>query len=168
MHASSYKAMERNIEEYVSTDTILRIADLGSLDVNGSYRALFPPNVEYSGVDLSPGENVDIVMPEEYLIPVPTGFFDMLVSGQCFEHVKNPFKLMSEVRRVVAIDGLVMLTAPFIFPEHRYPVDCWRFMSDGWQTLFDENGIEMVKTEYVPGKKGRSDCWAIGRIRDQS
>jgi SAM-dependent methyltransferase len=156
--------MRRMIEEYLDPTPSTIIADLGSLDVNGSHRDLIPPNCTYVGIDLSPGDNVDVVMTGEYSIPFPDNHFDALISGQCFEHVRNPFRLMEEVSRVVKPEGRVLMIAPFMFFEHRFPLDCWRFLCDGWQALFDECGIELIKTEYAREGKRQVHCWAIGKI----
>lgn len=163
MHPASYSTMRSNIGEYLDTTSPIVVADLGSLDVNGSYRDLFSSDAQYVGIDLSAGKNVDIVMSGEYSVPVPDDHFDALISGQCFEHVRNPFRLMGEVKRIVKPGGLLLVTAPFMFSEHRYPIDCWRFLCDGWRAVFDECGLELVKTEYVAAGKRDIDCWAIGR-----
>jgi SAM-dependent methyltransferase len=149
--------MSAHIEEYLPKKPML-IGDLGSYNVNGSYRALIEPRWTYVGIDREEGPNVDLVMPKEYRIPVADNHFDALISGQCFEHVRNPFKLMNEVARVVKPDGIVLIVAPFIFGEHRFPVDCWRFLRDGWQALFDEKYVKI-------NSKGGRDAWAIGRVK---
>ena len=38
-----------------------RVIELGSLNVNGGLRHLFPPECDYIGVDLQPGPGVDVV-----------------------------------------------------------------------------------------------------------
>ena len=67
MHASSYKNMERFINKYLrdwehSKATVL---DVGSQDVNGTYKPLFA-GWEYKGLDICPGSNVDIVVENIY------------------------------------------------------------------------------------------------------
>jgi len=39
----------------------LRVVELGSQDVNGSFREVLPESCSYVGVDLEPGKNVDLV-----------------------------------------------------------------------------------------------------------
>jgi SAM-dependent methyltransferase len=163
MHPASYVQMEKNLSKYLDLTSNLVVGDVGSYDVNGSYKTLMPDKFSYFGIDYQDGPNVDIVMTSMYSMPVEGNYFDVIISGQCFEHVKNPFKLMKELSRVTKPGGLFILTAPFRFAEHKYPVDCWRFLCDGWQSLFDENNIEMICTEYVKAHKGNVDCWAIGR-----
>lgn len=165
MHPNSYRVMDLFITQYLPNDPML-VADLGSFDVNGTYRPLIEQNSvrTYVGIDIVAGKNVDILMPSEYEIPVESDHFDHLISGSCFEHVRNPFKLMKEASRIVKPGGFLLLTAPFVICEHRYPVDCWRILSDGWQALFDESGIEMLEHEYAPTNRRINDSWAIGRV----
>jgi SAM-dependent methyltransferase len=156
--------MKRNLDKYLNLEDSLKIADLGSYNVNGCYRTLMPENYSYVGIDREAGPNVDVVMTAEYKIPLEDDSFDVLISGQCFEHVRNPFRLMTEAARIVKPKGKVMLTAPFRFAEHRYPIDCWRFLSDGWRAIFEECNITMIHTEYIEAHKSNVDCWAIGEV----
>lgn len=71
MHLSSYNNMKRFISEYMASkeDSPLKVADIGSQDVDlvGNYRSLFTsPSWQYFGVDMSAGENVDIVLHDPY------------------------------------------------------------------------------------------------------
>ena len=64
MHQSSLEKMRGFKEKYLDSrkGESLRILDLGSQDINGSYRPLFDGDCwTYEGVDMSPGKNVDIV-----------------------------------------------------------------------------------------------------------
>jgi SAM-dependent methyltransferase len=142
------------------------IADIGSQNVNGTYRSLIEPRWSYVGVDIVAGRNVDLVMPDEYTVPVEDNHFDSLISGQCFEHTKNPFRLMGEIARIVKPGGIVLLVAPSNIPEHRYPVDCWRILGDGWRSLFDESSIDTIETVYVVANAQHNfmDSWGIGRV----
>lgn len=168
MHKESRRRMGRHIGKYLRPQDRL-IADLGSMDFNGSYRELIEEPRTYVGIDIAAGKNVDLVMLSEYIVPVQDNHFDSLITGQCFEHVRNPFKLMSEVGRIVRPGGTVLCVAPHNMAEHRFPLDCWRYLSDGWQALFDESGIEMIYHEYISAASGECngtfDSWAIGRVK---
>jgi len=60
MHETSYLEMTLNISRYFhKLPPKSPIVDIGSLDVNGSYKPLIEPPFKYIGVDLSPGSNVD-------------------------------------------------------------------------------------------------------------
>jgi len=164
MHRASRRMMRRLLQKNLDRNTVLEIVDVGSYDVNGNYRILMEDSWKYTGVDIEEGPNVDVVMPEAYRIPLEDEVFDVAISGNCFEHAANPFKLMKEVSRIVKPNGLFFMTVPWIMPEHRFPIDCWRILRDGWESLFSESGIETIETFYHEQRHPfLHDSWAIGR-----
>ena len=68
MHQKSYDQMARMVGQYFAVDRELEILDVGSLDVNGSYRKLFAENPKwhYMGADAQNGPNVDVVLDWDY------------------------------------------------------------------------------------------------------
>ncbi len=61
------------------------VLDIGSLDINGNNRYLFEDYM-YTGVDLGPGKNVDVVSLGHLYRPDKQ--FDVVISTECFEHDK--------------------------------------------------------------------------------
>jgi SAM-dependent methyltransferase len=120
---------------------------------------------EYTGVDVrgSRSDNVDVVMPGQYMIPFPDQHFDAIITMACFEHARNPFKLMAEASRVLKPGGLFLFSAPFIHPPHDH-FDGWRFLPKGVRVLFEESNIKRLNS-YLTTYKEFSDCWAVGRKR---
>ena len=69
MHQHSLDSMAQFRGRYLDArrGEALVIVDLGSADLNGSYRELFAlPPWRYLGVDLVASENVDIVLSDPY------------------------------------------------------------------------------------------------------
>lgn len=82
------------------------------------------------------GPNVDIVLQHPYdWSSLETDSFDVIVSGQAFEHTEFFWITFAEMTRVLKKGGLLCVIAPNGFAEHRYPVDCYRFFSDGMIAL---------------------------------
>lgn len=139
MHQSSYDKMLDFKNKYLasSKDQPLMILDLGSQDVNGTYRDIFSvKNWIYKGMDMEPGKNVDIVLKETYSWKeISSNSVDVVVSGQALEHVEFFWITMLEVARVLKPGGLCCIIAPSGGHEHRFPVDCWRFYKDGFKAL---------------------------------
>jgi SAM-dependent methyltransferase len=123
------------VETYASKEPKqnIKVLDIGSYDVNGTYKEFFPsPHYEYYGLDMVSGPNVDIVEKNPYQWKdLGTDTFDIVISGQTFEHVEFFWVTMSEMARVLKKGGLMCLIVPNGFGEHRCPVDCYRFFSDG-------------------------------------
>ena len=161
MHETSYLEMSSNVGLYLKDlppESI--VVDVGSLDVNGSYKALIDPPFRYVGVDLSPGPNVDQVMVSEFDSGLPADHAAAVISGQCLEHCTNPFLLVKEMFRICKPGGFILLTAPWAWPIHRYPLDCWRFLPDGIRIL-----IESAGGIFVESYLNDQDCWGIGRAQ---
>jgi SAM-dependent methyltransferase len=125
----------------------LKILDLGSQDINGSYRAVFnAPSWQYVGVDASEGPNVDMVLSDPYRWKgVKSSSVDVVVSGQVFEHIDYFWLTAMEIERVLKPEGLCCIVAPSSGPEHRYPVDCWRFYPDGLRSLARYAGLDVIE-----------------------
>ena len=89
------------------------------------------------------GPNVDVVLRNPYdWSAIETDSFDVVISGQTFEHIEFFWKTMEEMTRVLNKNGLLCLIAPHGFGEHRYPVDCYRFFTDGMIALAKYVSIE--------------------------
>lgn len=127
----------------------LDVLDVGSMDVNGSYRQFFDdPQWRYTGMDMELGPGVDIVLPQPYeWAALADDSFDVVVSGQAFEHIEFPWVTILEVARVLRPGGLVCLIVPSSGYEHRYPVDCWRYYPDGVAALARWADFEVVRAE---------------------
>jgi len=140
----------------------LLILDLGSQDVNGSYRPLFDVLPwTYSGVDMTDGANVDIVLDDPYdWKKIQSNSVDVLISGQAFEHIEFFWIIMLEIERVLKFDGLCCIIAPSGGTEHRYPVDCWRFYTDGFAALGRFARLEVLETftQWKPDPKYTDLC----------
>ncbi len=167
MHKSSLDKMSWFVGTYLADFRGLNksILDLGSYDVNGSYRNFFnDPAWEYQGIDMEAGKNVDIVLQNPYVWKeIKSQSKDVLISGQAFEHVEFFWVLMDEMARVVKPGGLICIIAPSRGYEHRYPVDCWRFYPDAFRALARYAGLELLYVETQWDDKGYtvddSDAW---------
>ena len=151
MHTSSYEKVEAFITTYLGNhrDEPLRILDVGSQTVVGqdlSYRSLFDnPAWRYTGLDVEAGLNVDVVTSDHYQWDeLEADSFDIVVSGQAFEHIPYFWATAFEIGRVLRPGGLAVIIAPGRGLQHRFPVDCWRFHDDGFQALADYLGFEVL------------------------
>jgi len=144
MHRESFELMRYFIDKYLDKNQKLDVLDVGSFDVNGSYKSLFiNPVWNYCGLDIVDGPNVDCVSKGLYDFGLEKQF-DIVVSGNCLEHVEAPWKWIQEVQKVTKKGGLVCIITPFSVEEHRYPVDCWRILPDGYRYLLENEGAFTV------------------------
>ncbi|MHB8773171.1 MAG: methyltransferase domain-containing protein [Syntrophales bacterium] len=166
MHQSSLDNMLAFKKTYLESrkGEPLLILDLGSLDVNGSYRELFAIGPwEYRGIDMAAGKNVDIVLRDPYdWREIRSGSADVVISGQAFEHIEFFWVTILEIARVLTPGGVCCLIAPSGGPEHRYPVDCWRFYPDGFAALARFASLEVAELRshrQATGYTDGSDEW---------
>ena len=161
MHASSYENMQYCYDTYVQGEFLaardsVTAVDLGSFDVNGSYRPIFNgPKVKYIGVDLVPGLGVDLVLSDPYHVPLPDASADIVLSGQMLEHCECFWLAFQEMVRILKPGGLLFLIAPSEGGIHRYPVDCYRFYPDAYRSLAKYAGcmlLNMWRDERKPWK----------------
>jgi SAM-dependent methyltransferase len=144
--------MEHFVSKWISTVVTegnrgrrLNVLDVGGSDYNGSYRQLFPEeSFNYVSCDLETSGGVDIEMSNPSLIPVASGSFDLVISGQTFEHAPKFWELFSEMSRVCSFTGVIILIAPSAGPEHKFPVDCYRFYPDAFRFLAVENNLKLI------------------------
>jgi SAM-dependent methyltransferase len=97
-------------------------------------------------VDLVPRPTIDVCASVEHL-PFPDGIFDVVVSQELLEHVRDPFRAMQEMRRVLKKGGVIYCQVPFIIGYHPGPTDFWRFTREGVRELVeraDLNYLEMT------------------------
>lgn len=137
MHKASMLRMQYFVETYLIDSTYKSILDVGSYDVNGSYRELFDvTKFHYTGLDMAAGPNVDIVPKKAYSwTELSNDSYDVIISGQAFEHIEFFWVTMAEMARVLRPGGLMCIIVPRDLALHRYPLDCYRFDADGMIAL---------------------------------
>lgn len=139
MHVEAAEAMDNLLQRYKGRRA--NVLDVGAYDVNGTYRPMVVKRGwKYTGLDVCAGPNVDVVSPDPYQFPFRENTFDVVLSGSTMEHVQAIWLWVPELVRVLKPGGLLAIVTHWQFPEHRYPVDCWRIMPDGMRYLFDATG----------------------------
>lgn len=151
VHRSSFDKMLAFRDAYLSSyfGKDLDILDVGSAAVaedSATYRAIFGAMWNYVGMDVTAGRNVDVVVRDPYCwAEIADASFDLVVSGQVFEHIEWPWLTILEIARVLKVNGLSVIAAPSAGAVHRYPLDCWRFYPDGLPALAKFAGLEVVE-----------------------
>lgn len=88
------------------------VLDIGARD--GGLKAWLPAAVKYQGMDITPEfEGPDVLIRDvSQGIPFPDGSFQFVFMLEVLEHVPNPFAVLSEIRRVLAPGGVLILSVP--------------------------------------------------------
>jgi SAM-dependent methyltransferase len=111
-----------------------------SADTSQDYRSLCDA-IGYLGVDLSAGDNVDLVLDlsrnfEEVDAALGHRTFGTVICASVLEHVENVWAMASNISRLVESGGRLLLSVPMSWRFHGYPSDYWRFTPNGVRVLF--------------------------------
>ncbi len=108
-----------------------RVLDVGCGDgylmgrVSPRSREVFGVESDRSGVELArhmlrPFTNCSVVQGNCYSLPFREGFFDTILLADVIEHLEEPDLCLQEVRRVIASNGVFMVTTPKWRPDRRW------------------------------------------------
>lgn len=92
-------------------------------------------------------------------IPAEANSYDGILSTQTLEHVPNPDIIVAEWSRVLKNGGMLLITMPFMWPEHEMPYDFQRYSSGGLRLLLEKSGFEIVEQRRL-----LSDCRAPAQL----
>lgn len=116
------------------------------------YQSLFTNTSEYIGLDYEgeghshKDESVDVFY-DGKKIPFPDQQFDSVFSSEVFEHIFNLDEILPEINRVLKTRGRLLVTCPFVWPEHEVPVDFARYTRFALNHLLEKNGFRILATD---------------------
>src|SRR5436190_18162818 len=105
--------MHQEALEYVAwardqIPTPTRVLELGSYNVNGSVRTLWPANVGWHGVDVRPGPGVDEVADaRDY---DGDASYDLVICTETMEHAPKAGRILKSVYRSLSPRGFLIAT----------------------------------------------------------
>jgi ubiquinone/menaquinone biosynthesis C-methylase UbiE len=89
-------------------------------------------------------QNLEFGVCRETEIPLPDRSMDAIISWSVFEHVANPVKVLSELRRIIRPGGFMFLQIwPLYWSQHGSHL--WYWYPDGWQHQL--RGVDEVTRE---------------------
>ena len=122
-----------------------KVLDVGSGECK--YAKLLPGR-DYVGTDLIFSSDkhdfspIEIVSDAHYL-PFCSESFDHVLNMVLMEHVSEPDRILSEMNRVLKINGKVFALIPLVRPEHLQPFDFYRYTRFGIEHIFKKNGLQL-------------------------
>jgi len=130
-----------------------RVIEIGSNDVNGSLRPLiesWKPS-EYIGIDLEYGNGVDIRCKAEDIVNVfGKESFDIIISTEVIEHVKNWRLVIDNIKSICKPNGLILITTRSKgFEYHGWPHDFWRFEVSDMKNIFSDFYIKKLESDDI-------------------
>lgn len=106
-------------------------------------------STEYIGLEIETKTNASEKKADVYYdgetFPFDNKHFDSVLTNQVLEHVFNPVKFLSEINRVLKMNGVLLLTVPFLWDEHEQPYDYARYSSFGVSHLLSQHGFVVLE-----------------------
>jgi SAM-dependent methyltransferase len=119
------------------------------------FESIFAPFVEsYIGLEYSPESgyrgNAADFCGDAAKLPLADECVDTILCTEVMEHVHDPERAISEFARVLRPGGIIITTAPFVYPIHdKY--DFFRYSPDGLAAIMKRHGLEIEKVEPLSG-----------------
>lgn len=64
------------------------------------------------------------------------GLFDVVICISTLEHCDKPWKVAENIEGVMKPGALLLVSAPYIWRQHGYPNDYFRYLPEGFRALF--------------------------------
>lgn len=107
------------------------------------YKSYFPKITEHEIVDIIERPGVKYVCDIHDPKGMPKNHFNAIICTQVFEHLAYPEKAAKSLYDLMAPDGILLLTAPFINPVHYVPTDFRRFTPECLSMIIEESGFNV-------------------------
>lgn len=91
------------------------------------------------------------ILADIHELPIDDGSFDFVLLTEVLEHVAEPQRALTELRRVLAPGGTLLLTVPFVGELHEEPHDHYRYTSYGLSGLLQRAGFDAVAVRPLTG-----------------
>ncbi|MCV6636152.1 class I SAM-dependent methyltransferase [Candidatus Albibeggiatoa sp. nov. NOAA] len=131
------------------------ILEIGSKDYGNTqnFRDMFPNN-EYTGIDLSDGKGVDLVLDlTKTTEPLNKNHFSLIICCSVLEHTPVPWVMAQNITSLLRKGGALYISVPWVWRYHPYPDDYFRFSANGIKSLFpDYQWIASHWSTYITGE----------------
>jgi len=128
-----------------------RIIEIGSKNSNGGLRPIIESwePAKYIGTDLSEGLGVDVIFDAENILQrFEEDSFDVVISTEVLEHVRNWRKVLSNIKNICCPKGIILITTrSYGFVYHPSPTDFWRYEIEDMAFCFSDCEILVLERD---------------------
>ncbi len=125
------------------------------LDIGGRNRGDFikPKSkvLKWIFADINSAHNPDVILDVMNMKDISDCSIDVINATELFEHVKEPEVGIRECYRTLKINGVMVITMPFLYQVHGDPFDFQRWTADKWEFVLKKNGFNIEKLESMGG-----------------
>ena len=115
------------------------------------------PDIQIYAFDIYKSPNTQFIADAHHM-PLPDGFFDVVVVQAVLEHVLQPSEVVAEIWRVLKDEGLVYAETPFMQQVHEGAYDFTRFTESGHRYLFRR--FDVIRSG-ASGGPGTQFMWSV-------
>lgn len=124
------------------------VLEIGSRVVTGANNRRIFEKAVYTGFDIYPGENVDVVGDAHRLSSYfeKGKKFDLIFCSAVFEHLMMPWLVADEMIRLLKPEGYIFVETHYSYASHERPWHFFQFSEQALKVLFSENrGIKCIE-----------------------
>ncbi len=147
--------LSRDVRDALARHARGRLLDVGC--GGRPYQSAVPPGVRYVGAD-APGSSRPDVWARASALPFAPGAFETVLCTQVLEHLEEPAEALSEIARVLAPGGRLVLSGPQAWFLHEEPNDYYRYTRFGLERVCRRAGLEVIE------HRDEGGFWAMAGI----
>lgn len=116
----------------------------GEVPLYGMYRAHVTSVtcVDWAG-SLHGTRHADILTDLNESCPMPDAAFDTVVCTDVIEHLRDPGRLFADVSRLLKPGGKLILSTPYLYPQHERPHDYFRCSDSALRLLATRSQLDV-------------------------
>jgi len=124
------------------------VLDIGGRD-RGKFKKPKDKVEKWIFADIEASYNPDVVLDVGNMHQIKDESIDVINATELFEHIENPIRGLKECYRVLKKEGMIIISAPFIYPIHADPFDFQRWTETKWKKVLTEVGFKIEKFEIM-------------------
>lgn len=156
----NYSVRRYLVDEFLNTSKSYLLEHDSILDIGGkkeNKRGVFNiddshSNVKYVNIDASCKPDF---LGSAYELPIPDKTFDVFILTEVLEHLEFPIKALEESHRILKVNGIGIITTPFMFHIHADPYDFNRPTKQWYISTLEKLGFEIILL------KEQGGFWAV-------
>jgi len=139
-----WSALIPAMEEF-ATGTVV---DIGSGRL--PYQGRFAHVDRYVSLDIT-SRHGPTILGDIQRLPIRNGAINTVVCTQVLEHVPQPVQAINEISRVLALNGVAIISVPHLSHLHNEPNDYYRFTHHALKLLIEDSGLELISVKAAGG-----------------
>ncbi len=149
--------LHKELEKITLTDKVL---DLGGSKKSG-YRKILKGQhtIEVANIDDEYGYDIKLDLEEKFTIP--DSKYNAVLAINVLEHIYNYQNFLSESRRILIDNGLMIIGVPFLIQIHPCPHDYWRYSKETLMKVMTEAGFRDIEIKSIGRGPFTSACQII-------